>query len=179
MTAHSTPSPTATLAASPTPTRTLHYTQLLANTSFETDEAWDRLGGFLPDYSWSRARNGLRSMRLGILAPYPHAVYSSVQQTVDLPAGATEAVLSLYYFPVSSSEDSDFMYVVIDRVSDGVRLRTYKRMDRQQAWNVWPLDLREFAGQSVSLQIGVFNDGQGVTAVYLDDVEVWVAVAGE
>jgi hypothetical protein len=163
-----TPSATASPAA--------YYEQLLSNASFEKDEAWDLLGGYPPGYSLSRARSGRRSMRLGILAPYPQPVYSSVQQTLDIPGGATEAVLSLYYFPVSSSEDTDYLYVVIYRASDDARLRTDRRMDRHQAWNLWTLDLQEFVGQSIRLQIGLYNDGQGVTAVYLDDVEVWVAV---
>jgi hypothetical protein len=173
-------SPTATITPTLTPSATLsptpYYQQLVRNASFETDEAWTLLGGYAPGYSLSRARSGLRSMRLGILAPYPHPVYSSVQQTLDLPGGATEVVLSLYYFPVSSSEDTDYLYVVIYRASDGTRLRTDRRKDRHQAWNLWTLDLQEFAGQSIRVQVGLYNDGQGVTAVYLDDVEVWVAV---
>jgi hypothetical protein len=155
----------------------MYYEQLLDNTGFETDEAWEALGGYLPGYSVSRARSGLRSMRLGILAPYPHPAYSSVQQALDVPSQATEAVLSLYYFPVSSSDDSDYLYVVIYRTSDGARLRTVTWKDRHQAWSLRTMDLQDFAGQSIRLRIGLYNDGQGVTAVYLDDVEVWVAVS--
>jgi hypothetical protein len=102
-----------------------------------------------------------------------------VQQTLHVPARATEAVLSFYYFPVSSSEDSDYLYVVIKRASDDARLRTVSWKDRHQAWNLRTMDLLDFAGQSIRLQVGLYNDGQGVTAVYLDDVEAWVAVADE
>jgi len=187
-----TPSPTPTQTATPTATGSVtqsvtpsptvsvtpQYQQLLVNSSFETDEAWIRQGGYLPGYSVSRARSGLRSMRLGIIAPYPLEVYSSVQQTVDIPSGATEALLSLYYFPVSSSEDSDYLYVVLYRASDHYRLRTMTWTERHQAWNLQTLDLLEYAGQQIELRIGLYSDGQGVTAVYLDDVELWVAGSG-
>jgi len=163
---------------SPTVSVTPQYQQLLVNSSFETDEAWIRQGGYLPGYSVSRAHSGLRSMRLGIVAPYPLEVYSSVQQTVDIPSGATEALLSFYYFPVSSSEDSDYLYVVLYRASDHHRLRSVTWMERHQAWNLQTLDLMEYAGQQIELRIGLYSDGQGVTAVYLDDVELWVAGSG-
>jgi len=148
------------------------------NPSFESNDAWELLGGYAPGYSWSRAHSGSRSMRLGLLSPYPAAVFSSVRQEVDIPSNASEARLSFYYFPVSWPEDNDYLYLVLDRASDGTRLLREKFINRSQTWNPMDFDLREYVGERVKLQIGVYNDGHGVTGVFLDDVELWVVDGG-
>ncbi len=183
------PSPTATASATPsaspsptttgtgTPPATPYYRQLVVNPSFENNEAWILQGGYLPGYSVSRARGGLRSMRLGIVAQYPARVWSSVCQEVDIPAAVAEAQLSFYYFPVSWPVDNDYIYLVLATACDpsaGTELERVVWMERTQDWNVQIADLLPYAGQRVALRLGVYNDGQGVTAVYLDDVELWV-----
>ncbi len=114
-------------------------------------------------------------MRLGVAAPYPARVWSSVKQTVVIPKEAEEAQLSFYYFPVSSPADSDRIYFLLKHPDTGAELEGEEWMEREQVWNVRTFDLREYAGQTVELWIGVYNDGQGVTTVYLDDVELWLA----
>jgi len=158
-----------------TPLPTPLYQQLVVNPSFETDEGWTLQGGFAPGYSVSRAHKGLRSMRLGIVAPYSGGVWSSVRQEVAIPEDVSEAQLSFYYFPVSSPVDSDYMYFILRRARDGEELEKVIWMEREQAWNLRTLDLLAYAGQAVQLWIGVYNDGQGITTVYVDDVELWVA----
>jgi len=148
---------------------------LLVNPSFETDEAWQILQTAYPaGYSVSRARSGERSMRLGLVAPFPAEAYSSVEQQFELPSGVTEAVLSLYYFPVSTVPPGDYLYVVLYRASDGTELHRFTWMERHQAWNQQTVDLTAFAGQEVRLRIGLYNDGEGLSVAFLDDVEVWV-----
>ncbi len=173
------PSPTVTPSATPlvTPLPTPLYEQLLVNPSFETDAGWTLQGGVAPGYSVSRAHKGLRSMRLGIVAPYSGGVYSSVRQDVAIPQGVAEAQLSFFFFPVSSPADSDYMYFIVRRVPDGQELDRAVWVNRKQAWNLWTYDLSAYAGQTVQLWIGVYNDGLGVTTVYLDDVELWVPAA--
>ena len=166
-------SPTATAIVTPSPTPL--YEQLLVNPSFETDEGWIAQGRVPPSPSVSRAHKGLRSMRLGVVAPYSGDVYSSVRQEVTVPQSVSEAQLSFYYFPVSSPVDSDYMYLVLRRARDGKELERVVWMEREQVWNVRTFDLLPYAGQTVELWIGVYNDGQGITTVYLDDAELWVA----
>jgi len=173
------PSPTLTATATTvvTPSPTPLYEQLIVNPSFENDEGWTLQGGFAPGYSVSRAHKGLRSMRLGIAAPYSGDVWSSVVQEVSIPEAVSEAQLSFYYFPVSSPVDSDYMYFTLERPTDHQELERAVWMERKQAWNLWTYDLSAYAGQAVDVRIGVYNDGQGITTVYLDDVELWVAPA--
>jgi len=124
----------------------------------------------------SRAHSGNRSMHLGIDTGANQPSYSSVQQAVGIPAGVAQATLSFHYFPVTTQLDGDRFYFVIMRASDYAILRVVFVTDMRQSWNLGSYDLREWAGQSIILRFSVKNDGLGgVTAVYLDDVEVWVA----
>jgi hypothetical protein len=169
-----TPSPTAT--GSVTPSATPQYVQLVVNPSFETDEAWEILQTDYPaGYSVSRARTGSRSMRLGIDTGHNVFSFSSVQQTVTIPAGAIEAELSFYYFPVGAQTDDDRIYFFVLRASDDAWLQSVFWTETHQAWNLRTFDLLSYAGQPVKLRFGVKNDGfVGTLAVYVDDVELRV-----
>ncbi len=160
----------------PMPTPSPHYVQLIRNHSFETNEAWEILRtAYWADYSVSRAHSGSRSMRLGIDTSYNVYSYSSVQQTVDIPSGVTQAELSFYYFPVSAQVDGDRIYFCVLRASDDYLLERTFWTDHNQAWNLRTFNLLSYAGQRVNLRFGVKNDGlDGITTVYLDDVELWV-----
>jgi len=166
------PSPTPTATATSTP----QYTQLILNHSFEREEAWEILRTTYPaGYSVGRAHSGSRSMRLGIDTGYNVESYSSVQQTVDIPSGVTQAELSFYYFPVSAQVDGDLIYFCVLPTSGGGESDCTYWTDHNQAWNLRTFDLLGYAGQRVNLRFGVKNDGHdGITAVYLDDVELRV-----
>ena len=179
-TASATPTPTATATVGPTPTRSptpgTQVLQLLLNTGFETNEAWDILQTDWPAiYSVSRAHSGRRSMRLGIDTGANLFSYSSVQQTVEIPNGVTAATLSCYYWPVSTRADGDRIYMIVLRASDKAVLQSTFWTDQHQAWTYRTFDMRPFIGQRVIVRFGVKNDGLGgVTAVYVDDVELQV-----
>ena len=180
-------SPTATPTTTVTPTivATLSPTpvsqQLLLNSGFETDTAWAPDGGAPPVYSMARAHSGARSMRLGIILPQSQAVYSSVWQEVDLPSRISEARLSLYCFPAGWPEDTDHLYLYVTRASDGAILFSDSWMQWDQTWHPYTVDLlsrlQPYAGQRVRLRIGLYNNGDGMTAVYVDDVELWLTYA--
>jgi len=125
-------------------------------------------------------------MRLGMDTGYNVESYSSVQQTVDIPSGVTQAELSFYYFPVSPQADGDLIYFCVLPTSGDTESDCTYWTDHNQAWNPGTFDLlrykgRSYAGQRVNLRFGVYNDGPPgttTTAVYLDDVELRV-VSGE
>ena len=114
-------------------------------------------------------------MHLG-LAPGDNLYsYSSVQQTVDIPGGAIQADLSLYYFPRMSAADDDRMYFCVLLSDSNITLQCDFWTDNAQAWSRRTYDLTSHAGQRVKVHFGVRNDGQdGSSAAYLDDVELWV-----
>jgi hypothetical protein len=149
---------------------------LIINPSFETDEAWRIMHtAYWAGYSISRAHSGWRSMRLGVDAGPNIYSYSSAQQTVHMPGGLTEAQLSFYYFPLCAEGPDDSIYFCVLRASDDSILECTFWMDYNQAWNLRTFDLLEYAGQAIKVHFGVRNDGlDGLTAVYLDDVELRV-----
>jgi len=114
-------------------------------------------------------------MRLGIASGNNVYSYSSVQQTVEIPSGATRAMLSIYYFPVMAWPDADLIYFCVLRASDNSTLDCTFWQDLKQAWNLRTFDLLSYAGQRIKVHFGVRNDGLGgISAVYLDDVELRV-----
>jgi len=161
----------------PTPTATPRQPgQWIVNPSFETDEGWEIPHTDYPaGYSISRAHSGARSIRLGIASGANVYSYSSVQQAVEIPADATRADLSFYYFPVNSVADNDRIYFCILRASDDFELGCEVWMEYHQDWHVHSASLLPYAGQRIKVHVGVKNDGvAGITAVYLDDVELQV-----
>lgn len=187
-----TPTPTASATVSPTasatpthavtPSPTPEFRQLLLNPGFETDAAWVLDGGVKPVYTMARVHSELRSIRLGIILPQSQRVWSSIWQEVDLPSHITEAHLSLYYFPVGWPEYTDDIYLYITRASDDTTLFSDRWMRWEQTWHPYTVDLSArllpYAGQRIRVRIGVYNDGEGMTAVYVDDVELQVAGSG-
>ena len=180
-----TPSPTPTVTA--TPSVTPECSQLILNPGFETDAAWHVVEDLDPIYRAGRSRSrahgdSLWSMRLGSDTGYSLESWSAVEQTVDIPEGLTHAELSFYYYPVPGFEAGDSIYFWVLDATDDTVLHTERWMDDEGQWNQWNLrvsDLREFAGRRVALRFGVYNDGlDGITAVYLDNVELRVAGQG-
>jgi hypothetical protein len=174
------PSPSLTPTVTGTPSATPHYSQLIVNPGFETDEAWHIVTDLEPLWeagrSRSRAHGGSQwAMRLGS-DTYSAESWSAVEQTVDIPEAVTHAELSFYFFPIPGYWDGDQIYFWVRDAADDSLLRTEQWMDRNQDWNRKAVDLLGFAGQRVKVRFGVYNDGlDGVTAVYLDDVELRVA----
>jgi len=178
-----TPIPSATSAvtptSTPTPTATSVGQQLIINSGFEANDVW-----VIPQTDWpagyasapSPVHNGARSMRLGIVNPAEQRLaYSSVQQTVTIPAGITQATLTFFYYPVSTQVDADRIYFVVLRDFDDIHLEQTVWMDYTSAWQQRTFNLLPYAGRTIRVHLGVKNDGlDGVTAVYLDDVTLTV-----
>ena len=170
------PAPTPTVTATATPVSTPHVAQFIINPSFETDEAWQ-----IPDtdypagYTTAYARSGLRSMRLGIPSGAPVFSFSSVQQTVEIPAGATQAELSFHYLPFMSGDAYDSLYFCVLRASDNAILQCDFWTSFNPVWTSRTYDLRAYAGMSIKVHLGMRNDEwDGTSVAYLDDAELWV-----
>ena len=104
-TATRTPSPTMTPTPSPTPTATAPAScaQLLVDPGFETDQGWVLpVTAHAAGYSTQIVHSGLRSLRTGIYGTPDLYSYSSGYQEVLLPAGASGATLSFWWYPISA-----------------------------------------------------------------------------
>ena len=186
-TVFATPTPT----PSPTPTS---CTEGIANGGFEYDGDWDILEEEYPAaYATATAHSGIRSMRLGILDPADNKFsHSIVQQEVVLPADATSITLRFWLYPSSSdpatldvplhpslaglyemTESGDLQYVlVLDQEDRWIGILVWQRSNDRE-WIFHQFDLTSYAGQTVRLRFGVYNDGlSGVCAMHTDDVSL-------
>jgi hypothetical protein len=166
-----------TPSASHTPTHIPGpLTQLIDNPSFEWVDAWViPTTEYSASYSVSRAHTGQVSMRMGQAPGGELYSYSSVQQTVTIPAGTVHAELSFWYFAVMSrGGDEDRLYLCVLAEDDHILACDYWT-DLNQAWTLRTYDLAPYAGQTIKVHFGVRNDGlDGISAMYVDDVELWV-----
>ena len=115
-------------------------------------------------------------MRVGILPDQSGGgtiSYSSISQTVALPAGS-RATLRYWIYPIYQDDDGDLQYVwLVDAAGTTRHLATSR--DDGWAWDERILDLSAFAGQTIRLHFSVKNDGDGdVATIYLDDVRLEV-----
>ncbi len=145
-------------------------TDVLVNGGFESDEGW--VLNRLATYDTANVHAGARSVRVGILpgeAGGGAVIFSSVAQTITLPAGGA-ANLRLWVYPIGEGGDlDDHHYVVLFDQWEGFHLLDRWQSDAQ-TWEQWEYDLSEFLGQTVTLYVGTKNDGDDDTAaLYVDD----------
>ncbi|MFQ5399049.1 MAG: carboxypeptidase regulatory-like domain-containing protein [Anaerolineae bacterium] len=188
-----TPTPTPTPPPPPTPTP-VPCTEVVANGGFEWDGSWELpLNEFPAAYSTTAAHSGGRSMRVGIINLADNRLsYSSARQWVQIPANAASATFSFWLYPVSGEaplifpaswqapdvrdgalvDDAQFV-LLFDQSGQQHTLLFQRRND--QTWMSHQFDLISFAGQTIQLYFGAFNNGfDGVTGMYADDVSLHV-----
>jgi hypothetical protein len=164
----------------------------IANGGFEHGSDWELpvVGG----YTTTVSHGGDRSMLLGItdLADNVHS-YASVQQEVTIATEATSAILRLWLYSMSQEPNGslsspavvfalqeavladDVQYVLIRDENDELIDTLLWQKSDDQAWTLHEFDLTAYVGQTIKLNVGVYNNGQaGVTAMYLDDVTLKV-----
>ncbi len=143
----------------------------LLNGGFETGEGWTL--NALAVYDPSLARSGARSIRLGIPPGEPgRYVYSSVSQAFVVPDGPAVS-LSLWVYLRAEGDRDDLFYVSLYDGSGQYRLLdSWRPGDLPEGvWAERKVDLTPYAGQRVTLYIGVKNDGDDLTAAMnVDDV---------
>ena len=191
------------LEAGQMPTATPNpVTELLRNRSFEYEGVWRiPATAYRAAYSQEQHFDGWWSMRAGIVNPADNRLsYSDFSQDVTLPLSAT-ITLRLQRWPSSgvalessaspadpvletatTLEDfyrlletsaGDLHYILLIQQPSGRLNYLYKGLDNQQAWQEKSFDLSRFAGQSVRLQFGTYNDGKTSVAVqYFDMIEL-------
>jgi hypothetical protein len=187
------PTPTPGPTATPDPAQ---CTEKLGNTSFENGSDWEiPITAFSAGFSTDRAHTGARSMRAGITAvPHNRYSFSDFRQGVTIPKNTTKAALTLWLFPSSgeaaslvvpqrptgnllsaSALASDIQYLlVLDAYGNWIDTLIWQRSNAQ-AWTSYTFDLTSYAGSTIQLQFGAFNDGwNGVTSLYVDDVSLQV-----
>ena len=172
----------------------------VVNGSFETTDAWE-----LPitvktaAYTTAAAHTGAQSLRTGIFGTEANKYsYSSGRQTISIPAATTSATLRVWLYPVSeeaanlaksaevspevaenAAASSDAQYVLLlDANNNVLQTLLYMRSNGAQ-WSFYEFNLTKYAGKTIRIQVGTFNDGYGGrTGMYVDDVVLELCDSG-
>ena len=183
---------TPTLSPTPTATAPASCAQLLVDPGFETDQGWVLpVTAHTAGYSTQIVRSGLRSLRTGIYGTPDIYSYSSGYQEVLLPAGASDATLSFWWYPISAEGPmvaaaggapdpalvqavvsgvlpagvlaGDVQYVVlVDPPSGDILQMLLWTRSNAQAWQTASFAVSPaLIGRNVRVQFGTYNDGNG------------------
>jgi hypothetical protein len=174
--------------------------EALADGGFENQNAWHILVTAYPAaYSTAVVHGGSQAMHLGITDPTTNVnSFSSVRQAVALPPYVTEAQLSIWLYAISGEpalagtitsdslegqgsadlaapEVGDLQYVlVLDEQAEILEWLLAQRED-SRTWRPYTFDISAYAGRTILIQFGVYNDGEGGrTAAYVDDASLSV-----
>ncbi len=191
-TATPSPAPTETVARVPSPTpspggegggrlaapiASTDGTELLVNGDFENDGGWVPApeSTVEPQISEGAAYSGMQALFLGLNDSVQQMYgYSAVSQEVTIPTDTEKAELSFWYSPQSNDNAGDVQYVMIQD-AQGTQTPLLRLRSGEETWERASLSLAQYAGQTISVQFGVFNDGQdGITSMSVDDISLRV-----
>ena len=173
-----TPSPTPEVPPTATPTPGPVSGNLLVNGGFESDEGWVFSNTRWPgSYSTEVVHSGNRSARLGIVDGVDRYSFSSVWQSVTIPADARRATLTYWVYPISDDVfPTDLQLVLVLNPRFQVITYAHRTLSDAQQWIERSYDMTPFIGRTVTVYFGVVNrGGTGKTsAMYVDDVTLTV-----
>ncbi len=179
------PGPTATPSPIPTAPSPIppNCVDILANGDFEWDGAWT-VGGtpIVPFYAGppNPVFSGNRSMALGNILPgTPTNVpsFSSIQQSVTLPATAQTAQIRFYYHPSSTAAAGGLNrqeLVLLDplRFEETIEV-PWRVTENANQWLFKQIDLTRYLGRTITIYFNARNAGDGTrTSMFLDQLQV-------
>ena len=193
--------PSAEVVVPPRP-RGFNFTAAVAcsegiiNGGFETNQAWEfPLTEYPAAYSTAEVHGGARSARTGITNPADNRYsYSSVRQVFTIPAGTTGAQLGFWLKPYSGETlaqplvprsaaatlgqqplAGDVQYaLILDQNNNWIDTLVWQ-LSNTRTWTYYEFSLAEYAGRTIKVHIGTYNDGWGgVSAMYVDDVSLQI-----
>jgi len=170
----------------------------VGNGGFENDSDWIMpLTDSQAAYTTSAYHSGARAARLGLLpstqvstvraAGQPErnllgeiapagATFSSAYQTINIPANATSALLTFWYYPATDTTVDDFQRVLLlDPITYGTVATLMQVLENDRTWKQATFDVTAYRGQNLILYFEVYNDSTGSTGrtwMFLDDVSL-------
>jgi hypothetical protein len=150
---------------------------LILNGGFEALEGWTKGGITKPNQVRGQGHTGERALRMGALPdpPAPVRLSWAITQTVSLPAG-DQATLSWLYRVEGATSPGDVATVTVQ--GPGRPIRHNLALDNVADWTHDWLDVSRFAGQQVSVHIGLYrNPTAEPLDLWLDEVSLGVSNA--
>ena len=149
---------------------------IIVNGDFESDMGWSLAGSLSPIYSADQVYQGNLAAQLGN-SEQEQFGHSAVNQLVTLPADATSATLSFWYYPISLDligGDNQGL-LIYDSSFTFARKRLWWDIEKEQMWKQQTHDLSAFLGEEINLHFLVINDDDVVpSSMFLDDVKLEV-----
>lgn len=155
---------------------------VVVNGGFETNAGWI-LGPspIPPGYVGAPVHTGGRAMRLGNVGQPNLQSFSSVRQTITIPAAIASAQISFWVWTQSEpSALNDRQELILlppgaDVLSTSPVQILWRTLSNTPSWTLVGFDLSSLAGQTFDIYFNVFNDGfGGRSAMFLDDVTLTV-----
>ncbi len=129
-----------------------------------------------PGVSSARAHSGRYSARLGRVGTNgtEPSGDSSIAQSVAIPATATKATLSFWYWGATTDSVTYDWQEAQFRSASGVKLaQVLHTASNAQVWTQVTFDATPHKGQTVQLWFNVHQDGYGdLTYMFLDDMSL-------
>ncbi len=171
-----TPTPVPSGTPMPTPTGTPTATNLILNGGFETSGSWSFAGQPAPVRTTTRAHSGSFSLRVG--ATSGQQGNSTASQMVTIPASATSATLSFFYWP-TTNDSSSFGWQEADVLNSSGQVvqQLFRKTTNDRTWLSLTFDLSKYAGQTIGIQFLDHENSNGqsfFTYMYVDDVALTV-----
>lgn len=175
-----TPFPTFPMPTLPPPPPPGPCQELIVNGGFETAGAW-KIGSTAYPAAYVAAPNpvhsGLRSIRLGIVPPQTDLnTFSSVAQVMSIPATATTASISFWYYALSTDPAGGLdrqELILLNPWTNATVAVLWRVTQNIGAWQSLTFDLTPYIGQTLMIYFNARNSGNGPsTAMFLDDVSV-------
>jgi hypothetical protein len=183
---------------SPTPSPTPGpCSNLFQNSGFETVSAWEiPVTEYSAGYSTAQKHTGSWSMRTGITNPADNTYsYSDFRQAIHIPTNAPISKAGFWLYTLSGEAkglsqlekitptgrpfnettlSGDLQYVLIlDQYQNWINTLVWQRSD-EGYWHYFEFDLRPYAGATIYLQFGTYNDGgYGISSMFVDDVSLY------
>lgn len=156
----------------PTPTGTQTATNLIQNGGFETSGSWTFAGQVLPVRTTTRAHSGSFSLRVG--ATSGQQGDSIAYQMVSIPASATSATLSFFYWP-TTNDTASFAWQEVDVLNSSKQViaQLFHQTANDRIWKTLSFNLVQYAGQTIGIQFLDHENSNGqsfFTYMYVDDV---------
>jgi len=171
--------------------------ELIVNGGFEVNAGWEfPITEYPAGYFSAWAHSGLRMARTGIIDQYDNVYsYSSIRQAVTIPAGTTSAILRMWLYTISLEDPNqpapaiplaatseelesaplavDVQYALILDANNDILEWLYWQRNNNKFWTLHEFNLTKYAGRTIKVHIGTYNDGYGgITSMFVDDVSL-------
>jgi hypothetical protein len=173
-----TPLPPPATPWTPYPTPAGQCTELISNGGFEAGTQGWYLGptARVPALVTDNRHSGSYAMRLGIPDGPNVQTFSSIRQTVSIPADAANIEITFWVYLMSTETGGqDHQEFVVLSPADGSTLALPWRVwyDNSRTWMQQRINLTQFRGQSIVVYFNAYNDGAGgVTSMVIDDISL-------